>query len=435
MRLVLNFTAGRHAGHSLEFESPRTMVLGRSTNADVQIHDERMSRRHCAIKVEADRALIMDMRSGNGTFCNGAPLSQVEFPLSPGDVLRMGETEITVVLRPDPNPNIPPTAPYRASAGPIPVTEPMGPGMFPAPPPPPARPAAKPVACALCQTLISPEDMARSVEHRGRFLCPGCAPRIEVPGYTIERTLGEGGMGVVYLALDHANGNAQVALKVLKSTGGFTDEDRQRFLREGTTTAGLDHPNIVRVLNRGEVPPYLYYTMEMVRGRSLKEWIAEHKTLPLISALRVSVQVGHAIEHARERHVVHRDIKPENILVQYDGLAKLADFGLAKSMLTSGYSGLTRPGDGLGTLPYMPPEQIENALYADHRSDIYSFGASIYHMLTGRPPFIGKTPLDFFNRIRSEAPPEIQSFRSDVPAILIKMIEKSLRKKPEDRYQ
>lgn len=241
-------------------------------------------------------------------------------------------------------------------------------------------------------------------------------------------------MGVVYLARDERT-NAPVALKVLKTRGDLSPEDRARFVREVSTSAQLHHPNIVRVLGHGEAPPYLYYLMEYVPGLSLNEWIKKHGALPLPSVLRVSVQVADALEHARQRNIVHRDVKPENIIVMGDGTAKLADFGLAKNILTSGASGLTRPGDGLGTLPYMPPEQIEEALYADHRSDIYSFGATMFHMLTARPPFNAKTPLEFFTRIRSEPPPPISSVRRDVPQVLITMVEKSMAKTPEGRYQ
>jgi serine/threonine-protein kinase len=294
--------------------------------------------------------------------------------------------------------------------------------------------------CALCRQPISAPDLLKSIEHRGTWLCPRCSPRVEIPGYQIERVLGEGANGVVYLARWTRRGNIPVALKVLKTRGQLTKEERERFIREASVAAELEHRNIVRVYDLAEADPYLYYSMEFVQGKSLKEWIKEHGPLPLPAVLRIAVQVALALEHAREHNIVHRDIKPENILVQPDGVAKLTDFGLAKNIMTAGTSNLTRPGDGLGTLPFMPPEQIENALYADHRSDIYSFGASIYNMLTGRPPFApppgGRwTTLDYFTNIRDQPPPPIAGVRQDVPRVIQVMVEKALAKKPTDRYQ
>ncbi len=419
MKLRLTFKSGHHRGQVLEFDPPRTLVLGRSSQADVQIYDERISRRHCAIRFEPASTRIKDLGSGNGTFVNGAEIR--ETVLAAGDVVALGRTELEVAF-------VAPEPPGRAA----PPVAPTG---------GPARPDARAsgrqasgATCTFCGAFIPPEQLHLVAEHRGRYLCTRCSPQIQIPGYRLDRRLGEGAMGVVYLAIQEAR-NLPVALKVLKSRGELTDEDRARFVREVQTSAQLQHPNIVRVLDQGQAPPHLYYVMEYVPGRSLVEWIKAHGKLPLPSALRVAVQVAAALEHARTRHIVHRDIKPENIIVQGDGHAKLADFGLAKNIMTSGASGLTRPGDGLGTLPYMPPEQIENALYADHRSDIYSYGATIYHMLTGRSPFVARTPLEFFTKIRSENPPPITEFRQDIPQVVIAMVEKAMAKDPADRYQ
>jgi len=429
MRLKLVFRNGHHRGHTLEFEAPRTLVLGRSSQADVQIYDERISRRHCAIRLEPDGVRVKDLNSGNGTYVNGVEVR--ETAMTQGDVLLLGRTEVEIHTLPSTEKLASTqTMPWRgAPPRGVPNAASFSARQTTADQPPPAS-----VTCAFCQNPIPPAHMHMAVEHRGRYLCARCAPRIEVPGYEIEKPLGEGAMGVVYLAQCKRR-NIPVALKVLKTRGEVSPEDRRRFIREASTAAELEHRNIVRVLDLGEAPPYLFYVMEFVHGRSLKEWIKEHGALPLPSVLRIAVQVALALEHAREHNIVHRDIKPENILVQHDGLAKVTDFGLAKNMMTAGVSNLTRPGDGLGTLPFMPPEQIENALYADHRSDIYSFGASIYNMLTARPPFQAKTTLDFFNKIREEPPTPIATFRTDVPRVIQVMIEKALAKKPEDRYQ
>jgi serine/threonine-protein kinase len=415
VKLRLEFTTGQHTGQVLEFQAPRTLILGRSSQADLQIYDERISRRHCALRIDNDGARLKDMGSGNGTFLNGKEIREIV--LTTGDTVALGRTEfkVTVIALVLPGTQV-------SHQQPVAPTVDMRGGRAPAN-----------TECAFCHVVIPPDQLHLAVEHRGRFLCVRCVPRVEVPGYQIEHPLGEGAMGVVYLATD-PNGRT-VALKVLKTRGELSAEDRARFVREANTAASLQHPNIVQVLTHGQSGPYLYFVMEYVTGKSLKQWIDQHGALPLPSVLRVAVQVAKALSHARDRHIVHRDIKPENIIVQDDGHSKLADFGLAKNTMSSGNSGLTRPGDGLGTLPYMPPEQIEDALFADHRSDIYSFGATVFHMLTGRPPFMARTPLEFFNSIRRDAPPQIEGFRSDVPQVLITMLNKCLNKKPEDRYQ
>ncbi|MCO5166749.1 MAG: serine/threonine-protein kinase [Planctomycetes bacterium] len=458
MRLRLAFRTGAHRGHTLEFDPPRTLILGRSSQADLQIYDERISRRHCAIRVDPQGGRVKDLGSGNGTYLNGVEVR--ETVIADGDVLMIGRTEIELRYVEAAPPGAPFGQPARAAPPQPAAQSPLAaafPGQLPALPPtmapsyalgatapapqraaaPPAAPPPSPLVgrtCAMCGELIDPATAHLAVEHRGRVLCARCTPRIEVPGYQIERTLGEGAMGVVYLARDLRQ-NLPVALKVLKVRGEITPDMRARFFREATTAAQLQHRHIVQVINMGEVPPFLYFVMEYVRGRSLKAWIDEHRMLPLPSVVRIAVQVGLALDHARERHIVHRDLKPENILVQDDGLAKLADFGLAKNVLTSGASGLTRPGDGLGTLPYMPPEQIEDALNADHRSDIYSFGATIYHMLTGELPFKGRTTLEYFKMIRDGSPRPISQFRQDVPRVIEILVEKAMAKRPEDRFQ
>jgi serine/threonine-protein kinase len=175
--------------------------------------------------------------------------------------------------------------------------------------------------------------------------------------------------------------------------------------------------------------------MDFVAGQTVRSLIAEKGPLPVKQALEITRSVALALEAARQANLVHRDVKPDNILVGEGGVVKLADFGFAKSVLTAGQSGLTRDGDVVGTIAYMSPEQLESAVYADHRSDLYSLGATLYHMLTGQTPFTAKTNVDYFKQILTEVPTPIGSVRPDVPPIVRILVEKCLRKKADERYR
>jgi hypothetical protein len=453
--------SGHHRGHTIEFAAPRTFVLGRSASSDVQLYDVKLSRRHCAFKIDHEGVQFKDLGSVNGTFLNGGRVQQGF--LNHGDVIRLGDIDMQIAVdaadykaKGPPAISPPPAHLGALVGGPLP----LGPGGLPlgasplsgsgadrpsaaglsrssqgggfGPPPAPSPPSG--AVCEVCRQSISTEDLPNAAHRRGRYVCPRCrGPRITIPGYQLGKCLGEGAMGAVFEAQGPTG--PPVAVKVLKIQGDVTEEDRQRFYREAQTTAELNHPNVVRVLGQGESGPALYIIMEFIRGESLKKRIDRFGPLPVPLALHVTRQIASALAHAQDRKIIHRDVKPENILVSEDGLAKLTDFGLAKSIVNAGRSGLTRPGEGMGTLPYMPPEQIEDALTADHRSDIYSLGATLYHMLTGKKPFSAKSNMDFFMKIMNEDPPPISDVRKDVPPIVQNMVSKCMRKKREDRYQ
>ncbi len=460
--MILN---GHHRGHPIEFAAPRTFVIGRSASSDVQLYDVKLSRRHCAFKVDNDAVQFKDLGSVNGTFLNGTQVAQGF--LNHGDILRLGDIDMQIGIdRTEPVPfespmlssgarhadpmlsssaarrgdplsssavargnTAPPTGP--AVARPLSASHS---GERPRAGPNYPQPVATGPVCEVCRQVIPPDEVANAAHRKGRYVCARCrGPRVQIPGYVLGRCLGEGAMGAVFEA--QAQNGAIVAIKVLKIQGDVSEEDRARFIREAETTAALNHPNVVRILNYGQAGPALYLIMEFIRGESLKKRIDRLGPLPVPVALHITRQIGSALEHARTRQIVHRDVKPENILVNEEGLAKLTDFGLAKSVANVGRSGLTRPGEGMGTLPYMPPEQIEDALTANHTSDIYSLGATLYHMLTGKKPFSAKSNMDFFMKILHEDPPPIADFRQDVPPIVINMVAKCMKKKKEDRYQ
>jgi serine/threonine protein kinase/Flp pilus assembly protein TadD len=260
-----------------------------------------------------------------------------------------------------------------------------------------------------------------------------------IGGYEVQSHLGEGGMGVVYRALD-TKLNRPVAIKLL--CDDLADAAaRRRFQREAQTASSLNHPHIVTVYDVGEVDGRQYLVTELVDGGTLRDWAqATKRTWRQIIELLTGVADGLAAAHAVG--IVHRDIKPENILVAKNGYAKLADFGLAKlweatdsQAVTRTFSaGHTRPGMIVGTITYMSPEQAAGQP-VDARSDIFSFGVVLYELLAGRRPFEGTTELERLQALISRPAPPLAESSLDLPADLRNVVEKALEKNLDERYQ
>lgn len=249
--------------------------------------------------------------------------------------------------------------------------------------------------------------------------------------YRIERELGRGGTGVVYLGEDLKLGR-KVALKTLHP-GLATLLGGDRFLREMTLTARLEHPHILALHDSGEAAGLLYYVMPYVEGESLRDRLNREKQLPLDDALRITREVAHALESAHRHGIVHRDIKPENILLGA-GHAVVSDFGIALAVREAGGERLTETGIAVGTPGYMSPEQATGEHELDGRSDIYSLGCVLYEMLAGEPLFTGPTARTLVARHLLETPPRLDIVRPSVPPRVAETIERALAKTPADRY-
>jgi Tol biopolymer transport system component/predicted Ser/Thr protein kinase len=253
--------------------------------------------------------------------------------------------------------------------------------------------------------------------------------------YRLEAPLGEGGMGVVFRALD-TKLNRPVAVKFL--SGDVADATaRRRFQREAQMASSLNHPHILTVYDAGEIEGKQYLVTEYIDGGTLEDWERrEKRTWRQVVELLTGVADGLATAHAA--NILHRDIKPANILVTKSGYAKLADFGLAKladdaqlDLTRTLTDGRTRPGMVIGTIPYMSPEQASGQK-VDARGDIFSFGAVLYRMLAGRRPFEGKSNLEVLQKVIHETP---QPLDGGIPVGLRLMVEKALEKDPAERYQ
>ncbi len=248
--------------------------------------------------------------------------------------------------------------------------------------------------------------------------------------YAIERELGQGGMATVYLAHDLKH-DRKVALKVLHPELAAT-LGPERFQREIRTTARLQHPHILPVLDSGETAGQLWYTMPFVRGESLRDRLQREGQLPVDVAVDLACQVALALDYAHREGVVHRDLKPENILLS-DGQALVADFGIAKALSAAGEAQLTETGLAVGTPAYMSPEQAGGG-QVDGRSDVYALGCVVYEMLAGEPPFSGSTPQAMIAKRVLEPVPHVRTLRDSVSVPMEQALLRALAKTPADRF-
>jgi beta-lactam-binding protein with PASTA domain/predicted Ser/Thr protein kinase len=247
--------------------------------------------------------------------------------------------------------------------------------------------------------------------------------------YRIVRKLGSGGMADVYLAEDEELGR-RIAIKILNDRHANDESFVERFRREAKNAAGLSHPNIVSIYDRGEAEGTYYIAMEYLDGRSLKELVVARGPLPIPDAIDATRQVLAALRFAHRKGVVHRDIKPHNVMADADGRLKVTDFGIARA----GVSQMTEAGSIIGTAQYLSPEQARGAP-VDQRSDLYAVGVVLYEMLTGTTPFSGESPVEIAMKHLSDPPRPPSVERPDIPPDLDMVVLRALAKDPDDRFQ
>ncbi len=254
------------------------------------------------------------------------------------------------------------------------------------------------------------------------------------PGrYITDRQIGRGGMATVWKAHDTVL-ERDVALKRLRPALLDDHEIAERFRREAESVAGLSHPGIVRMLDRGEDAEGPFLVMELVEGEDLKARIKREGALPPEDARRICAQVARALEYAHARGLVHRDIKSQNVLLDADGNAKLTDFGIARLMEGPSDSGLTKTGMMVGSSDYLAPEQAEGRA-VDGRTDIYALGIVLWECLTGKLPFPGESFVSVAMRHVTDALPDPRSAAAGIPAQLAACTMRAAAKRPEQRFQ
>ncbi len=297
--------------------------------------------------------------------------------------------------------------------------------------PPPlseTEPLPGPVAVASPSSLPAPPP---SGQPSGKAQYEG----FTVSHYQVERAIGHGGMGDVYLARDLRLGRP-VALKLLRADYQPTEERVSRFHLEARAVCALNHPNIVTVYEVGEVDGAPFIVSEFIEGDTLRQLIPP-SGMRLDQALEIAIQIANALASAHQLGIVHRDIKPENVMVRSDGYVKVLDFGLAKLSDAlddrDGQDHSFSTGVVMGTITYMSPEQARG-YKVDARTDIFSLGATLYELVTGAKPFTGRTPAEILSAILTREPAPVASYKPDEPPGIQSALTKALRKDRNERY-
>lgn len=368
MIVTLRVIAGPQNGRVFTFDQHDTFMIGRSEDAHFCLPQDRFfSRHHCILEIAPPQIFLRDLGSTNGTFVNGIRVETAH--LKSGDRIQGGETVLEVEIRTDEKDDLTskPTKKNFVSTTPSIIT----------------------VQCLNCGLLAEAE--ASRPDAKLTFLCDNCRETLKknpqpIPGYQMIRVIGQGGMGSVMLARAVKDGMA-VAVKTLLPEVAVSEQSLKRFLREIEVAASLKHPHIVGYVEHGTHNGIVYLVTEYISGMDASK-LSKHKggKLHYLEVVKIIEQTLSALDFAHSQGFVHRDIKEQNILVQgnYPNyIAKLTDFGLAKSFKQTGMSGVTMVGDVAGTIAYMPPEQVRDFKEVRPPSDIYATGMTAYSLLTG----------------------------------------------------
>jgi hypothetical protein len=415
--LPVTFTAGSGQREFVLETGGRTVTMGRSQEAELFVNSPRLSRRHCEVKLGQQGVELNDLNSSNGTFLNGRRVDRAL--VRPGDVVQVGGIAIRIDYDP---------AKLVATSG------------------------AGDIRCEKCDRRISMSTVedGHVFELKNHILCPACTESTRLSevseserkvsevlareGYTVEAKIDAlSGVIPVYRARRTGLDNI-VAIKALPLVAGVSKKKVERFQQEAKAVAKIKHPNVIQVYDIRRLPELLYIVMEHCEGETLLQRIERMGKVPARDALRIGIQIAKALEAAQKQGIVHRDIKPANILIAAeDGSPKLVDFGLAKDLwqLTSG---LTGPDETLGTVRYMPPEQVKNARAADHRADIYAVAATLFHALSGKPPYPDQTELSLMRHVIGGSLPQFNPRGTDgIPPPVADVLSNALQADPDRR--
>jgi serine/threonine-protein kinase len=422
MQVNLKVTSGPYKGRIFSFTQHDTFLIGRSPDAHLCLPNDRyFSRNHCLLEMNPPHSYLRDLGSTNGTFLNGHRVQDAF--LNNGDRIQCGETVLVVEVTAD--------APVDLSE----TTQDAG---------VPKRPVLVMVECLNCGRREQAQASA-SDEHL-TFLCEDCRIELKrspqaIPGYDTIKVLGRGGMGCVMLGREQQTGRA-VAIKTLLPEFAVSDKAMRRFMREIDVAATLKHKNIVDFIDRGTHNGVVYLVTEFVDGADASKLAEDHGgRLAYEDGISIIAQALDALSFAHAQGYIHRDFKDQNILVggrSPNFIAKLTDFGLAKSFQQSGMSGVTMAGEMAGTLAYMPPEQLRNFRDVKPQSDIYAVGMTAYSLLTGSLALdLSKNSSvnDTIRAIFEQPAVPLHQRAPQIPRPVSDIIDRALAKDPAQRWQ
>lgn len=426
--IVMQVIAGPHAGQKFTFDQHDVFLVGRSTRAHLQLAgDPHFSRFHFRLEVNPPLCFLMDLGSRNGTFVNGEPVRECH--LQSGDIISGGVTELKIIANSAQQTlALPPKFPLPKPRAEPQVKRPDPIVMTPFLEETAAMPPAVDVTAPM--PIIPPIVTQRPTPTND----PGDGL---VPGYDLGAEIGRGELGVVYKAVQRSLGRT-VALKVMTPAVSVADKTLQLFVRECSILGQLNHPHIIRLLDQGTSNGQLFLATEYVPAVSLEEQLRGRSIAQRVRICgSLMLQVLSALQYAHNRSLVHRDIKPGNILIAREEKtlsAKLADFGVAKQYANAGFSQITRSGDVIGSLPYMPPEQFLNSREAKPSYDLYAAGATLYHWLSGHTPHDFPDGRNQFLVILEDAAIPLAQRVPDMPRPIAAVVDRALSRVPEQRY-
>ena len=391
MRGQLVVIAGPDLGRSFSLVDGQTLLLGRGQNTESRLKDPAVSRVHCEVQVDEGKILLKDSGSSSGTQVNGKRISG-KYELRPGDHITIGSTQIRYQLEGEPD----------ASTV---MTEPAG------------------------ATKVPPEE----VEHLAALV------GTSLGHFAIQSAIAKGPSSFIFRAMDTKD-NREVALKVLAPEFSQDEEEMQRFVRTMKTVLPLKHPNLVTLYGAGKTGNHCWVAMEYIDGESLTQVIERIGIAGMLdwrNALRVAIHVARALAYAHEQNIIHRNITPPNIMIRNsDKATKLGDLMLAKALEGTLAKQVTKPGELVGDVSYMSPERTRGTgAEVDGRSDIYGLGATVYALLTGRPPCEGTSLVDTITKIRSAEPVKPKKYQLAIPDLFEGAVLQMLAKRPDDRFQ
>ena len=426
MRVILEVLQGPRKGRSFMFDRHDTFIVGRSRFVHCSMpEDMALSRDHFMIEINPPLCEMRDLGSTNGTFVNNQKVDRTR--LASGDVIAAGQSVFRVKV----DLSSLSSSEERSGSGPRSDFD-----------------GQTAIRCTGCGTP-APQNITVAGPVQGdatevvEWWCSLCRSESAalpqpVPHYNTLREIGRGAMGVVYQAR-HIQTGQMVALKLIMPETATTRTAIDRFYREMSVISQLRHPNVVEWYEQGMTRGQFWFAMEYVAGSNLEALAKEQPgRYPTGQACRLTCQILKGLEQAHRMGFVHRDIKPENILIAHNSeglLAKISDFGLAKSFRGVGLSGLTFSGEMRGTVPFMPPEQMLDFKTVTPLADLYATAATLYYLLSCK--YIYDEPTgggDLIRMLLEEHPIPIRKRRADVPCPLAAVIEKCLAREPKERF-